>query len=184
MFLSWHYNSMIIQKQYARRDITGYKSPYSDPFEYRSIVEIGMDEVCRTMIPFNENKSAPDRFAQARIEFDELIEYAGTAYKPEYWYAATLGNKIIGVVFPQRYWDKMEEGSIFHIGVLPEHQGKGYGKILHAKGLETLATMGCTGYVGSTEIENARMISVFLANGCKLTAVREVERLRAGPIIG
>ncbi|HWF44730.1 MAG TPA: GNAT family N-acetyltransferase [Candidatus Kapabacteria bacterium] len=170
---------MIIKKQYARRNIAGYESPYHDPFEYRPIADISQPEFFQILSevvevkPFMESK--PERLARAEKEFFEWVEYAGLVYEPKHWYLAYLQGEPAGVIFPQRYWDKMEEGSIFHIGILPRFQGNGYGKILHAKSLETLAKMGVTSYVGSTGVSNERMIAVFLANDCTLTKIHTLE---------
>jgi ribosomal protein S18 acetylase RimI-like enzyme len=167
----------IIEKQYARRDISGYRSPYDDPFEYRPIVSVGMDEVYRLIAkaPFFDIKFDSDQLAQARNEFDVLVEFAASAYAPEFWLLAFKDGNPVGYVFPQRYWDVPEEGSIFAIGVLPEMQRKGYGKIIHAKGLEVLAQMGITSYVGSTETKNSAMIAIFLVNGCQLSKIHRIE---------
>jgi len=170
---------MIIKKQYARRNIAGYQSPYNDPFEYRPIADINQQEFFQILsevlhsTPIIESKA--ERLARAEKEFLEWVEYAGVVYGPKHWYLAYLEGEPTGVVFPQQYWDKMEEGSIFHIGILPRFQGNGYGKILHAKGLETLAKRGVTSYVGSTGVSNERMIAVFLANGCTLTKIHTIE---------
>ena len=111
----------------------------------------------------------------AKEKFDSLVEFAGTAYQPKHWLIAYREGTPIGYVFPQRYFDIPEEGSIFDLAVVPEFRSNGYGKILHSKGLEMLASMGVTNYVGSTEIQNERMIAIFLANGCTLTKVRMIQ---------
>ncbi|MFI5201237.1 MAG: GNAT family N-acetyltransferase [Candidatus Kapaibacterium sp.] len=167
----------IIEKQYARRAISGYRSPYADPFEYRPILSVGMDEVYRfiAMAPFFDIQPDTDPLSQARTEFDVLVEFAASAYAPEHWLIACKDGNPVGYIFPQRYWDVPEEGSIFAIGVFPEMQGRGYGKILHAKGLEILARMGLRSYVGSTETKNFAMIAIFLANGCKLSKIHKIE---------
>ena len=166
---------MTFQKQYARRSIEGYTSPYDDPFEYRTVLDIGEEEVIRMMIPFVEDKTNPDQLAQARIEWDGYSVAEITSYHPENWLIAFKDDAPIGVVFPTRYLDQPEEGSISFIGVLPVWQGRRFGKILHAKGLEALAKMGVTRYVGSTEISNKPMLATFLANGCAFTKIRTIQ---------
>src|SRR5580692_11251114 len=126
----------LIKKQYARRGLSGYRSPYTDPFEYRSIADVGIEEICRLMVPFVEVKSDQNNFEQARAKLDDLIEFAGSLYQADHWLIAFINGQPIGYVFPQRYWDQPEEGSIFDIAILPEMQGRSYGRILHAKGLE------------------------------------------------
>jgi ribosomal protein S18 acetylase RimI-like enzyme len=166
---------MTFQKQYARRSLDGYTSPYDDPFEYRTVLDVGEEAVMRLMIPFVEDKTNSDRMAQARIEWEGYIVAEITRYQPENWLVAFNAEVPVGVVFPTRYLDQPEEGSISFIGVFPEWQGRGYGKILHAKGLEALASMGVTRYVGSTEVSNALMLATFLANGCEFTKIRTIQ---------
>ncbi|HET6400984.1 MAG TPA: GNAT family N-acetyltransferase [Candidatus Kapabacteria bacterium] len=167
----------IIEKQYARRDILGYRSPYKDPFEYRPITSVEMDEVYSLIAkaPFFDVIPGTDPLSQTQIEFDILVEFAGSAYAPEHWLIAFKDGNPVGYVLPQRYWDVPEEGSIFALGVIPELQGRGYGKIIHSKGLEVLAQLGMASYVGSTETKNPAMIAIFLANDCKLSKIHRIE---------
>jgi len=136
-----------------------------------------MDEVYRliAMAPFFDIQPGMDPLSQARTEFDVLVEFAASAYAPEHWLIAFKDGSPVGYVFPQRYWDAPEEGSIFAIGVLPEFQGRGFGKIIHAKGLEILSELGMVRYAGSTETKNSAMIAIFLANGCHLTKTHTIE---------
>ena len=167
----------VIEKQYARRDISEYRSPYADPFEYRSISTVGFEEVYRliALAPFFDVQPGADPLSQTRTEFELLVEFAAAAYAPEHWLVAFRDGIPIGYVFPQQYWDKPNEGSIFALGVIPELRGRGYGKIIHANGLDVLARMGLTGYVGSTETKNSAMIAIFIANGCKLSKIHKIE---------
>jgi GNAT superfamily N-acetyltransferase len=166
---------MIIQKQYARRNITGYTSPYEDALDYHSIVTMDADHVNTILRDAMKDSAARDIGEEGWSSLADFREFAGEAYHPETWCVAYNNNEPVGVVFAQRYDDRPEEGSLFFIGVLPEHRGKGYAKVLHAKGLEMLAAIGVTEYVGSTDIANAPMIRAFAANGCRLYAVRDVE---------
>jgi RimJ/RimL family protein N-acetyltransferase len=163
------------EKQYFRRRIDGYQSPYVDPFDYRTVAEIGEDKVCMMMLPFVDDKSNPDQQAEARIEWQGLVDSDVCSPLLQSWLVAYQDDSPIGVVFPTRYEDVPDQGSLSTIGVFPQWQGKGYGKILHAKGLETLAKMGVTKYVGSTEVTNIPMIAVAVANGCVLTKIYKIK---------
>lgn len=167
---------MTIEKQYARRSLIGYRSPYTDPFSYKSILELQHEKVIEVLAAV-EGESLGRDFGDENplAHFSELVEFAGTAYDPTNWMIAFDDGVPVGVVFAQRYWDKMEEGSLFVVGLVPKYRGKGFGLILHAKGLELLATSGVTSYVGSTDVQNIPMIRVFEKNGCQLTAVRKIE---------
>lgn len=167
---------MVIQKQYARRTIDGYVSPYPDRFRYLSISELDIDEVLRLFSNALLGTMGRDlNPAEPAEELKFIIEFAGDAYHPETWVVAYDSEMPIGMIFAQRYADKPLEGSLFFIGVLPEHRGKGFGGILHAKGLEMLAAIGVKEYVGSTDVNNEPMLQVFKANDCRLYAIRDVK---------
>jgi RimJ/RimL family protein N-acetyltransferase len=165
----------IFEKQYFRRSIEGYRSPYDDPFEYRTVPDVGEESVIAMMVPFIDDTSNPDQLAQSRIEWNSMTWDDGAKYRPEHWLVAYKDGIPIGVVFPTRYVDMPSGGSLSTIGIFPEHQGKGYSKILHAKGLESLAAIGVTEYVGSTEITNKRMIATALHNGCMMTKIYKIK---------
>jgi GNAT superfamily N-acetyltransferase len=167
---------MIIQKQYARRNIEGYTSPYEDSLTYLSIGGLEVAVVKQVLHAAMAASLARDIVAEEDgSALEHFIEFAGDAYHPETWVIAYQDNKPVGLVFPQRYDDKPEEGSLFMIGVVPEFRGKGLSKILHAKGLELLASVGVKEYVGSTDVKNEPMIRTFASNGCRLYAVRDIE---------
>jgi len=107
------------EKQYFRRSLEGFRSPYNDPFEYRTVNEVGEDVVIGLMLPFVDDKTNPDRLAQARIEWDGLTDADTATYRPENWLVAYYQAEPIGIVFPTRFVDIPEEGSISMIGVFP-----------------------------------------------------------------
>jgi len=160
-------------KSYARRRINGYRSPYADPFEYRSVLDftpIEVEAVLSPLLVAEQLFSNPAR--TARHALDHYIVHAGTACDPRNWYIALLQGEPVGLVFPQLFEDRTYyDGSIFHIGVMPQFQGRGFGRILHAHGLETLAALGATKYIGSTAPDNIPMQHVFRANGCEIYGV-------------
>lgn len=167
---------MILEKQYARRSVVGYKSPYVDPFAYRAINTMMPQDIENALEQARAGSASRDIGKQpAWDEFTEWTEHAGDALDLNNWLIAYHESRRAGVMFAQRYVDKPEEGSIFFIGLTPEFRGKGLAKILHAKGLELLAGIGCTGYVGSTDIQNTAMIRAFEANDCTLTAIRKID---------
>lgn len=154
----------------------GYTSPYPYALRYRPITEVGHNEVVALLQRAMEASASRDvADHSAEQELREFIEHAGDAYHPDTWVVAFDNDRPVGIVFAQRYDDKLEEGSLFFIGVLPEYRGAGLGKVLHAKGLEMLSEIGVKEYVGSTDVQNNAMLHAFAANGCRLYAVREVD---------
>lgn len=158
------------EKVFVERNLDDFEARHEDPFVYRSLAEIGEDRFLEVMTeaatgdPF-EDVSSRD----PRTDFRDLINYAGASFDPTWWRVAYLERDPIGVVLPQVYSDRTNEGTLFYVGVLPEFRGRGFGRVLHASGLAFLAAKGIRRYVGSTDARNLPMIAVFRANGCGQT---------------
>jgi len=170
------------RKLVVERSIAGYTSPYDDPFTYSSLEVVGRENFVRVMTEASEGdpfEDSTDRDVDR--EFQRMVDYAGNRFDPTWWTIARLGGETVGVVLPQAYEGCDDEGTLFYVGVRPSFRGRGYGKVIHAAGLEFLARHGVTKYVGSTDERNEPMIAVFKANDCAHTAtqvLREVERGR------
>lgn len=164
---------MIIQKQYARRSLVGYTSPYVDPFRYVPILELPQEEVLQI---FHDSVFAScGRDVDRDADFQHCVKAAREQYDPSIWMIVYLEDEPVGIVFPQRIGDAPELGSVYHIGLMPKHRGKGYGKILHAKAMQLLAEKGLEKYLGSTDVKNAPMIKIFQTNGCELHTIRWIK---------
>jgi ribosomal protein S18 acetylase RimI-like enzyme len=160
-------------KIFVERDVAGYESPYDDPFEYRTLAQLGEDRFIEIMTEAAQGdpfENVADR--DPREDFRELVQYAGERFDPTWWRVAYRDGRPIGVVLPQAFADPAGEGSLFYVGVLPSYRGHGFGKALHAAGLEFLAGHGITHYVGSTDTRNGPMVAVFMANGCERTSTQ------------
>ncbi len=153
------------RKAYFDLALENYRSTYSSIFTYRSLIELGEERFAEILgraaegDPFEET---PDPLAALH----ELIDSAGAAFDASRWKIAYVQNEPVGAVLPQIYPDSATRGTLFYIGVLPEYRGRGYGRMLHALGLEELSRHGATRYVGSTDERNVPMIHVFRANKC------------------
>ncbi len=117
---------------------------------------------CTAGDPFEDRDASP-----REEQYAELVRDAGTAWSAGGWYTALDGGAPVGVVLPQPYPDD-PRGTIFYIGVLPAHRGRGYGATLHAFGLACLSGRARS-YVGSTDVRNEPMRRVFSRNGCRET---------------
>jgi RimJ/RimL family protein N-acetyltransferase len=170
------------RKFVVERSIAGYTSPYDDPFTYRSLEAVGRESFVRIMAEASEGdpfEDSSDRDVDR--EFQEMVDYAANRFDPTWWTIASLGEEVVGVILPQAYAECADEGTLFYVGVRPGFRGRGYGRILHAAGLEFLSRHGVTKYVGSTDTRNAPMISVFRANGCAQTATQIFRRAEREP---
>lgn len=170
--------TVYIEKVYFRRDLEGYRSPHQDPFQYRSLAAVGeahfLEEFVR-IYPQNLNRNFNN--ADPRAEFFELKIAAGSTLDERQWLIAYHNDLPAGIVVPKIFDDIPDEGTIHTFGLFPEYRGKGYGKILHARGLEDLARAGAVRYVGSTDCQNTPMLATFKANGCHERGVRRQYRL-------
>jgi RimJ/RimL family protein N-acetyltransferase len=156
------------RKIYVNKTLDGYTSPYDDPFTYRTLREIGRDEFLAVLTAASEGDMFEEEHYDPEREFDELIERAGLGFTPDHWQLAFLDGVPAGVILPQIYHDAPHKGTLFYIGLLPLFRGRGLGKILHAAGLEYLAGLPVSTYIGSTDIRNTPMTAVFQRNGCTI----------------
>lgn len=170
---------------YYKRSLVDYRSPYDDPFEYRSILDITVpDELYTTLalIPDFARMGHPrdhlptqELVACGQADMLALIERAAEAYDPRYWFIPHLDGVPIGAVFAQLYPGELDLGCTFHIAVFKAFRGNGFGKIIHAHGLETTSRLGAVRSIGSTQPQNFAMQHVFLANGFHYSGYRLIE---------
>lgn len=83
----------------------------------------------------------------------------------------------LGISIPHIEANTTEEGRMFYFGVVPEHRGKGFGKLFHLYSLALLKNMNATFYVGSTDVNNEYMIRIFQSNGCNLRDKKGIYRI-------
>ena len=158
------------EKIFVEKDLRAFRTGREDPFVYRSLAEIGEDRFIEVMAEAATGDPFEDVGTRdPRSDFADLISYAGASFDPTWWCVAYLDRNPIGVVLPQVFSDRTNEGTLFYVGVLPEFRGRGFGRILHSSGLGRLARRGVERYVGSTDARNLPMIAVFRANGCAQT---------------
>lgn len=82
--------------------------------------------IARTMHTSNSKDYTPRKIEEdiARLTPEYLIQRAGWTH----FYVICEGEKIVGCGAIGPYWDKIDESCLFTIFVLPEYQGKGYGR--------------------------------------------------------
>ena len=175
---------MYIEKVYVERAIAGYKSPYHSALSFRSLAELGAGPFVKTLARIYQDDRCRDaRPDDPEGDFQGMIEYAGPAFNAATWKLALLEEDIVGLILPQAYHDRLDRGTLFYMGIVPEFRGRNWAKILHADGLEFLASAGATTYIGSTDIINLAMLRVFAENGCEQTGVRRLYRPAALKVV-
>jgi GNAT superfamily N-acetyltransferase len=77
----------------------------------------------------------------------------------------TPAGFVLPVVFTGEARNGLDEGTIYHIGVVPEHRGKGLGALLVARGTDALLSHGVWQISADTAAENEPMIRIFEQQG-------------------
>ncbi|MBI4676631.1 MAG: hypothetical protein HY748_03535 [Elusimicrobia bacterium] len=172
---------LLIERTFVEREIFGYRIPFADPLVYKPLCEAARETAVSAFAEIM--RSSPPRGGSPpqtnfSDEFDRMMQYAGRERAGNMWKLAFWEDAVAGLVFPQVYSKNEMPGEILFVGVVPRLQGKGFGRILHAKGLECLAGAGVTRYSGSTDIINKAMLRIFEVNGClRVGGVRPEFRL-------
>jgi ribosomal protein S18 acetylase RimI-like enzyme len=98
--------------------------------------------------------------------------------EPDWWRLLCFRDEPIGFVLPVTY-DETEragllEGTIFHMGVIPEFRGRGFGRLLLREAVRVLMDGGVRRIFCDTDETNAPMIRLFESEGWGRLPTREV----------
>lgn len=152
------------------RSLRNFNSPYKNVFKYHSISEAGIYKFFRLFKLSMENSIR--QFDQFKKYLNKIKKLIKNTYDIDSWKVVSLNNTDIGIFMPHIFPENPKLGTLLEIGLKPKYRGKGYGRIIHAYGLELLRQMGAKKYLGSTEITNCAMVKVFQLNGCKKWFIR------------
>jgi RimJ/RimL family protein N-acetyltransferase len=99
--------------------------------------------------------------------FEDLKKMAARTkrFHPEDWEIAYVAAKPVGITMPQLHDEKAQCGSNYYVGVVLEERGKGLGKALQKRAVETLFRKGVHTIVGSTDVRNKPMLKIFESLG-------------------
>ena len=100
----------------------------------------------------------------------------GFQYQPAWWHVATdAADQPVGFILPVLFKNSQQngrdEGTIYHMGVLPEQRGQHYSHDLLCFATALLQTIGVWRIFCDTDVQNAPMIQTF----------RTVGYVQAGP---
>jgi RimJ/RimL family protein N-acetyltransferase len=157
-------------KKLFTRSLRNFKSSSRDNLEYRSVPEIGLQQFFVLFKACVEDHIK--KFDQFKKYFNKVKKLIHNTYDIENWKAVSLNNVNIGIVMPHIFPEDTKLGTLLEIGLKASYRGKGYGRIIHARGLGLLKEMGAKRYLGSTEITNYAMLRVFELNGCRKLFIR------------
>lgn len=130
-----------------------------------------------------DSLDAWDRAAVADLGADgaaRLITspWDGFRHDPSWWELLVLGDEVVGFVLPVVYEgtgrNGLDEGTIMHLGVVPQHRGRGLGRAVLRRATATLLDHGVWRLYVDTAAANASMQGHFEAEGWQRGG--EVER--------
>ena len=130
---------------------------------------------------------SPDNLDEARVAMQGAVEAArhlldsvpawGCSRESDWWKLLINKGDAVGFVLPVTYDDVIRDGrhlgTIFHIGVLPNYRGRGYGRCLR-ESVRTLMRSGAYRIFCDTDVSNAPMIQLFESEGWTRLPNREV----------
>ncbi|KEK23286.1 GNAT family N-acetyltransferase [Bacillus gaemokensis] len=153
---------------YSSERIVVFKDIFSvvetdDLFDLTTIEEIG-EESFREV--WNETiKNATEIKGSMPFEVCKSMmqKEMGDRWK-EHCLIALLDKEPIGIIIPYIEPGTLEEGKLFHFGIVPSMRGKGYESKLLEKAMYILKEIGAAYYIGTTDRENEWMKSIFEQN--------------------
>jgi hypothetical protein len=171
-------------KHCFQKNLTRHTFPYNDIFKYLSINETGIEKFYKIF------KASANNPIKSSLKFNQYMQRIKKSYCNEdcieNWKSVILNGRPIGIIMPFRilttlppgFLSKKEVGTLLNFGLIPEERGKGYGRIIHSKGLMILKDMGLKTYLGSTESNNYAMLRVFRINKCRRTLIQNFYRVK------
>ena len=133
---------------------------------YRSLAQVAETQ----FVDVFEKIYQPDIFdfdPNAARCFEDLKKMAARTkrFHPEDWEIAYVAAKPVGITMPQLHDEKAKCGSNYYVGVVLEERGKGLGRALQKRAVETLFRRGVRTIVGSTDVRNKPMLKIFESLG-------------------
>jgi ribosomal protein S18 acetylase RimI-like enzyme len=124
-----------------------------------------LSEVLATSLDPADQLAVAENGAHRAATILLALSNAGFQQQPDWWQLAeTQAGEPVGFVLCSifaRNQDQPVEGTIFYMGVLPPHQGNGYGRQLLDHATRTLERIGVRRILCDTAACNAPMIAAF-----------------------
>ena len=93
----------------------------------------------------------------------------GYSYRPDWWQVLLFRGSPVGFVLPVTFdgceRDGLDEGTIYHMGVVPIFRGRGFARILLQEATQTLVAHGVWRIHCDTAAANGPMIHLFESEG-------------------
>lgn len=129
------------------------------------LLSVVADVMANSIDAGDRSQVAQHGFEQAAKQFLEQSK-DGFFYQNDWWQVGIdRHEKIVGFVFPAAFAgctkNNLEEGTIYYIGILPEHRVFGFAQDLLLQGTQTLQKIGVWRIFCDTDVNNLPMISTF-----------------------
>jgi GNAT superfamily N-acetyltransferase len=156
---------------------TGKAAPAEDELHDRSCWLTGKDapppvELVADVLansPGPEDRHAVERLGPEEAARRLLALAAGFSYLPERWHVLKVDeHTAAGFVLPVVYDDSrggLDEATIYHMGVAPNHRGAGIGRLLLRRATRVLLSHGVWRIFCDTAATNEPMIHLFEQEG-------------------
>jgi ribosomal protein S18 acetylase RimI-like enzyme len=115
-----------------------------------------------------------DRYGVEAVAGAMIVDaMGGSTYSCDrrWWSVVLIDDSAAGFVLPVVFVGEthgdLDEGTIYHVGVIPEQRGKGLGALLLARGTDALLRHGVWQIGADTAVENEPMIRIFERQGWK-----------------
>lgn len=157
-----------------------------DGLHFRSIVEVGvpayLDVVARAVQGTRDRNDAHDVHLMGPANWArDLLEYLDADDEPTWCLAIDDTGEIVGHVAVSAF-DEPRTATIIHVGVLPEHRGRGHGPRLIRAATALAAKAGYTAMICDADVRNAPSLASFVAAGHRDDARQwQVWRYRSTP---
>jgi len=126
------------------------------------VMSDSMDRSDHKAVREHDAKTAAEQFvAEAKDYFAYQLAWWQLGYDDK----GNLVGFVQPVTFPNCQKDGLEEATIYYVGILPEHRGKGYGYDLLCKATRLLQDMGVWQIWCDTDVYNKAMIQTFKRTG-------------------
>ncbi|RPI14628.1 MAG: hypothetical protein EHM58_15985 [Ignavibacteriae bacterium] len=166
------------------KNLINHTFPYDDIFQYRSINDTGIEKFFEV---FRASCADPIRTLSGFKRYiKRMIKEYNCGDDIDNWKSVFLKERPVGIIMPfkiltvmaPKFTTRRKVGTLLNIALLPKERGKGYGRIIHSRGLMILKDMDLKTYLGSTNTDNYAMLKVFKINKCRKELIQNFYHIK------
>ncbi len=134
-------------------------------FDYKPIKEINKTIFLELLGKIYNDCLENEKIDLSEEDWDEYLN--GTKHNSDMFLIVYHNNKPIGLILTELNNYDNNVGLIKFLGLIPEKRNKKYGNILYTKALSILKKHNAKEYLGSSDIDNEKMLKIFHYNNCQ-----------------